>query len=114
MSNSHLRLKKARRARDHLHDWREAQQHKNATASVATGPGYMEWRRPPANTLKCNVDAARYVDHNMFCIGACVRDEHGRFIKAFAKRYIGTPEVHEAKALGILESLKWLQSMNMC
>jgi ABC-type transport system involved in Fe-S cluster assembly fused permease/ATPase subunit len=32
-------------------------------------------------------------------------------VKAFAKRYEGKPEIYEAEAIDLLESLKWLSNM---
>jgi hypothetical protein len=41
--------------------------------------------------LKCNVDAAY-----------CLRDEHGRFVQAYAKRFEGRPaEIRESEAMGV-------------
>jgi hypothetical protein len=59
------------------------------------------WRRPQPKTLKCNVDAACYVEQNKFCIAACVRDEHGSFVKGLTQHFNGTPVIQEAEAIGI-------------
>nr|GMD90672.1 uncharacterized protein LOC109173080 [Ipomoea batatas] len=41
------------------------------------------WTPPPANHLKCNVDAACFVDGSGF--GAVLRDHNGRFVAAIAE-----------------------------
>jgi hypothetical protein len=52
--------------------------------------------------LKCNVDAA------------CLRDEHGRFVQAYAKRFEGRPaEIREFEAMGVLCEAIWLQISHM-
>jgi ribonuclease HI len=38
-----------------------------------------------------------------------VRDDQGRFVKAYTQCFVGKPEISEAEALGVLEALKWLQ-----
>jgi hypothetical protein len=56
--------------------------------------------------LKCNVDVTCYTEQNMFCVGVCLRDEHGRFVLAYAKRFEGRPvEIRESEAMGVLENL---------
>ncbi|PNX70456.1 hypothetical protein L195_g057411, partial [Trifolium pratense] len=60
-------------------------------------------------TLKCNIDAACYVNSNQFSIGACIRDADGGFVKAFTQTFEGQLEIREAKAIAMMETLKWLQ-----
>ncbi|GAU15954.1 hypothetical protein TSUD_41770 [Trifolium subterraneum] len=33
------------------------------------------WEKSAAGTFKCNVDNACYVEENVYCVGACLRDE---------------------------------------
>ncbi|MCI18516.1 60S ribosomal protein L23, partial [Trifolium medium] len=63
--------------------------------------------------MKCNVDAACYAAENKYSIGACLRDDHGNFVKAISTHFIGQPSVHEAEAQGLLITLKWLQQMQI-
>ncbi|MCI24331.1 hypothetical protein A2U01_0045514 [Trifolium medium] len=53
-------------------------------------------------SLRCNVDVVCYSEHNIYCVGACLRDENERFVKAFVKRYEGKPKIYEAEAIGLL------------
>ncbi|PNX97414.1 cyclin-D1-1, partial [Trifolium pratense] len=57
----------------------------------------LSWSKPTMGSLKCNIDAACYSEHNIYCVGACLHDESGRFAKAFAKRYEGKLEIYEAE-----------------
>ncbi|MCI47071.1 60S ribosomal protein L23, partial [Trifolium medium] len=50
---------------------------------------------------------------NFYCIGACLRDDKGQFVAAFAKRFEGQPAIDEAEAVGVLEALKWMQSSHI-
>jgi ribonuclease HI len=60
--------------------------------------------------LKCNVDAACYVEQNFYCIAACLRDDKGQFVATFAKRFEGQRAIDEAEAIGVMEALKCLHS----
>ncbi|XP_045810978.1 uncharacterized protein LOC123905427 [Trifolium pratense] len=84
-----------------------------ARTRTETTPDLLSWSKPPRGSLKCNIDAACYTKRNIYCVGACIRDENGRFVKAFAKCFEGKPEIYEAeaKAIGLLECLTWLNSM---
>jgi hypothetical protein len=44
------------------------------------------WSKPTSGSLKCNIDAACYSEQTIYCVVACLRDENGRFVKAFVKR----------------------------
>jgi ribonuclease HI len=71
------------------------------------------WIKPQQGNMKCNVDASCYAAENRYSIGACIRDEHGRFVKAMSAHFVGQPAVHEAEAQGLLVALKWLQQMQI-
>ncbi|PNX95887.1 anaphase-promoting complex subunit 11-like protein, partial [Trifolium pratense] len=69
-------------------------------------PTMLIWRRPSAGAFKCNFDAARYeVDQNIFCIGACLCNEHSMFVEAFMQHFGGTPDIHEPGTLIRLQSI---------
>jgi hypothetical protein len=46
-------------------------------------------------------------------VWACIRDAHGRFVQAFAKKFDGKPDVAEAEAVGLLEAIQWIQNSHM-
>ncbi|MCH94277.1 60S ribosomal protein L23 [Trifolium medium] len=64
------------------------------------------WTRPARGTLKC------YVEQNLYCVGACIRDENGLFVQAFVRNYAGKPLIAEVEAKGLLEVLHWLCASN--
>ncbi|GAU10030.1 hypothetical protein TSUD_281840 [Trifolium subterraneum] len=68
---------------------------------------------PLPGTLKCNIDTACYVNSNKFSIGACIRDADGGFLKAFMQTFEGQPEIREAEAIAMKETLKWLQQYSI-
>jgi hypothetical protein len=78
------------RARDMWSDWNKARQRNTHQAAHSVADGCQAWRKPPAGTMRCNVDMAHYANQNCYCIGACLRDDRGQFVKAFSKRYEGT------------------------
>jgi hypothetical protein len=40
-----------------------------------------------------------YVNDNVYCVAACVRNNQGQFIRAYSKRFDGTPNIAEAEAM---------------
>jgi ribonuclease HI len=98
-----------RRARDSLNDWVNVQQQNTSTSRDGTTLASHTWTKPARGTLKCNIDAACYNEQNVYCIGACLRDEQGRFVQAFTTRLHGSPDIAEAEATGLLEALRWMQ-----
>jgi hypothetical protein len=42
----------------------------------------------------------------IYSVGACKQDEQGRFVKAYARKFEGKPNIREAEAMGVLEGLK--------
>jgi hypothetical protein len=45
--------------------------------------------------------------YEYYCIRACLRDEHECFMSSFAKQFVGIPEIAEAEAWGVRETLHW-------
>jgi ribonuclease HI len=99
-----------RRAQDTWQDWSKAQKKTKHDGCNITTEGNQRWSKPPAGILKCNVDAACYAEQNFYCIAACLRDDKGQFVAAFAKRFEGQPAIDEAEAIGVLETLQWLHN----
>ncbi|MCH80192.1 replication protein A 70 kDa dna-binding subunit [Trifolium medium] len=87
----------------------EVQIEKNNRSNTGNGVQENSWTKPPRGSLKCNIDiVACHVEQNIYCVGACIHDEHGHFVQAFVKRCDGKQEIAEAEAIGMLEVLKWL------
>ncbi|PNX84918.1 hypothetical protein L195_g040982, partial [Trifolium pratense] len=64
------------------------------------------WTKPPVGALKCNIDTSCYAELNIYCIGACVRNDQGKFVRAYTRRLDGKPEIAKAEALGVLAPLQ--------
>ncbi|PNX72036.1 hypothetical protein L195_g027925 [Trifolium pratense] len=94
-----------RGARNSLQDWVQVQVKHNRQQRTGSKLARNIWTRPARSTLKCNVDTACYVEQNLYCVGACIRDENGMFVQAFVRNYAGKPLIAEAEAKGLLEVL---------
>ncbi|MCI64358.1 hypothetical protein A2U01_0085616, partial [Trifolium medium] len=55
--------------------------HRNGAATVS-----FAWTKPVNGTTKCNIDIACYVEQNVYCVGAFIRDSDGRFVQALLKK----------------------------
>jgi hypothetical protein len=93
------------RAINTRHEWLRAQRQSYPSSTFSA---CNQWRKPPTGTIKCNVDTACYMEDNIYCVGMCMRDEHGRFLQAYTTKKHGTPAIAEAEALGIWEALTWV------
>ena len=40
------------------------------------------WKKPPKGKIKSNIDAAIFKQQQIFGAGICIREGHGRFLKA--------------------------------
>jgi hypothetical protein len=52
------------------------------------------------------IDDACMLHSRIYSVGACKQDEQGRFVKAYARKFEGKPNIREAEATGVLEGLK--------
>jgi ribonuclease HI len=95
------------RAINTRHEWLRAQRQSYPSSTFSA---CNQWRKPPTGTIKCNVDTACYMEDNIYCVGMCMCDEHGRFLQAYTIKKHGTPAIAEAEALGIREALTWVQN----
>ncbi|XP_019178261.1 PREDICTED: uncharacterized protein LOC109173479 [Ipomoea nil] len=83
----------------------------NSGEATTSSASSVLWTPPPANWLKCNVDAALFATEAGF--GAVVRNHDGCFVAAKGGRlgYIQDPLLAEASA--IAQALGWLQSLGL-
>jgi ribonuclease HI len=102
-----------RRAQEQYEDWTKVRKTQQNISNNSPTVEEIKWTKPPLNMLKCNVDAACYNESNRYGIAACVRDSQGRFVKAYTRWFEGKPDISEAEALGVLETLRWLQREHM-
>lgn len=69
------------------------------------------WTAPTQGKFKLNVDASVFSGQSSFSMGMILRDHDGTFIKARKVKRAGEIPVLEAEAWGVLEALKWLQTL---
>ncbi|GAU48919.1 hypothetical protein TSUD_301740 [Trifolium subterraneum] len=72
-----------RRARDALEDWLKVRGKGTRQQPIVTHEAERKWCKPQPGTLKCNIDAACFVNANQFCIGACIRDADGDLLAEY-------------------------------
>ncbi|XP_019198266.1 PREDICTED: uncharacterized protein LOC109192125 [Ipomoea nil] len=69
----------------------------------------VNWNAPPANHVKCNVDAAIFMDGVGY--GAVLRGCDGRFVAARAGRIECDKDPLMAEAIAVKEALTWLKDL---
>jgi hypothetical protein len=85
-----------RSAKDSLNEWLNVHEQKNSTRRIGAELASHTWTKPARGTLKCNLDTTCYKDQNVYCIGACLCDDQGKFVQAFTTRLHGRPDIAEA------------------
>ncbi|PNY17586.1 hypothetical protein L195_g014334 [Trifolium pratense] len=88
-----------RRETDTLADWLRVEGSSARQHQRSNNETYHKWCKPLPGTLKCNIDAACYVNSNQFSISACIGDAGGGFLKEFVQTFEGQPEIREAKTM---------------
>lgn len=89
-------------------EWQSA----NIEASVAAaeaGNRPVSWKKPPLNTLKCNVDSAIFADRKKMGFGGVLCDSNGEFVAAIQGSLPGTFSPILAEAIGLREVLSWIK-----
>jgi len=64
------------------------------------------WSRPPAGTIKCNVDAACFNNNSIIGYGICFRDSSGSFMFGKSDYLYSSTTIIEAETIGFLEAIK--------
>ena len=95
-----------------LKDWTAAQQKKEPGRSGGHCQKETRWKLPSSGYVKCNVDAAIFLDMKAFGVGMVLRDDSGRIIDCNMRRLQGWCQPQEAEAIGIIEALSWLRGRN--
>ncbi|PNX57625.1 cytochrome p450 [Trifolium pratense] len=70
---------------------------------------YNSNKPPPTEFLRCNVDAALFTISNQVSMGACIRDEKGRFLAA-TTRYINAKknDTGRRRSMGLQQAMTWM------
>lgn len=95
-------------------EWQEARQRRlgRLKSGVQGGSrGLVRWKAPEEGKLKVNVDASVVPGASSFSAGMVLRDHHGSFLKARNIGSAGEVPVFEAEAWGVLQALRWIQSL---
>ncbi|XP_024629881.1 uncharacterized protein [Medicago truncatula] len=64
------------------------------------------WSKPPAGTIKCNVDAASFNNNSIMGYGICFRDSSGSFMFGKSDYLYSSTTILEAETIGLLEAIK--------
>lgn len=71
----------------------------------------LDWEPPHIPYVKCNSDAAFFLEGNSVCYGLVIRNAGGRFVSAKAGKLFPLISVLEVEALSIEEALSWMLSL---
>ncbi|XP_074327679.1 uncharacterized protein LOC141665589 [Apium graveolens] len=71
--------------------------------------GAMSWVKPHEDSVKINVDAALFREHDLFGSGLVARDSNGGLIQARTILKEGKVTVEMAEAMSIKEALSWIE-----
>lgn len=94
--------------------WRDSQQSKilrNKAGVQVSENEVVKWHPPTEGRMKINVDAHVITGLSWFSVGLIIRDHEGRFIRARTRKVAGKVSVVEAEARGLLEALRWANSL---
>ncbi|XP_057809101.1 uncharacterized protein LOC131023575 [Salvia miltiorrhiza] len=69
------------------------------------------WHAIPADSVRCNVDAAFFEQDQTMEIGIVVRDNTGSFVAGKTMKMPGGRSVEEGELIGIKEALSWLKDL---
>ncbi|CAN1176574.1 hypothetical protein LINPERHAP2_LOCUS32604 [Linum perenne] len=95
-------------ALDELADWEKARE--RPPTERQDGDGYCgKWHPPELGTVKCNSDAALFVDEGRSEAGMVIRDRGGRILKHMRLSWKGVWNSNEVEAKAALEALSWLE-----
>ncbi|XP_058741350.1 uncharacterized protein LOC131613720 [Vicia villosa] len=89
-----------------LSGWRDAHQVRNIVSPVEQLATVTKWCKPSYGRFKCNIDAS--FSNNKVGIGACIRDDDGRFIAARTDWFSPIIDVDIGEALSLLAAIKWV------
>lgn len=98
-----------------INDWRESvgETLGNSQSTTNTGVEKASWVAPSAGKFKLNVGASVFAGISSSSVGTILRDHEGKFIQARNTRCAGQVPVFKAKAWGVLDELKWLQTLQV-
>lgn len=69
------------RAKEALEDWVQFSVQTEVTTQISDHNLVQKWTKPQQGTVKCSIDAACFVEYNIYCIGACIHGVEGNFVQ---------------------------------
>jgi ribonuclease HI len=96
------------RAQGVLQAWQQAQEVYNRSPSTRTQVQHATWYPPPADFVKCNIDAAIFSPEKKTSMGACGRNDEGQFITAMSAYISAVMTPAEAEAWALQQGIMWM------
>lgn len=97
-------------ARNLLIDLRRDQQEKQRYKPIVQS-SKRQWKPPPQDWVKINIDAATSMETNSTGIGNVIRNEAGEFQRARNQKIIASLLFREAEAVSLKEALSWIKNL---
>uniref|UniRef100_A0A803NHM6 Reverse transcriptase zinc-binding domain-containing protein n=1 Tax=Cannabis sativa TaxID=3483 RepID=A0A803NHM6_CANSA len=99
-----------------LDQWRHAQNTPIETSwsSLQHHDGNEHWVKPQYNSIKINVDAALFEDHNRFGMSLVVCDHNGFLLQGRTRLFSGNVAAGIAEEMGFREALSWIKKQPIC
>ncbi|CAN0841413.1 Transposon TX1 uncharacterized 149 kDa protein [Linum grandiflorum] len=100
-------------AKETVAEWKEAQQRRGGQERIPMRSECQRWHPPPENAMKCNVDAAWFLDRGEVGLGACLRDANGELMSYMTIRRRGNNCSKENEAMAVWEGMKWCVNLEL-
>jgi len=91
-----------------LTSWKNVQESRNRAGVHQHRIDNTVWRKPDEGHFKCNVDFV----FNWVGIEICIRNDHGRLVKAITSWSAPVLDVSEGEALSLLYAIRWAKEQN--
>ena len=98
-------------ALEFLFDWISIQESAKTVSQVIPFPVQQHWQRPLPGFVKCNIDAAVFLEEGKSSWGIVVRDSQGLFLHAASRVVNDLFHVRELETLGLREALSWIKQL---
>lgn len=99
-----------------VQEWQEAIKRSSSVNRGQNESGSNEqirWKCLDVGWLKVNVDASVVQGANMYTLGLVIQNDSGQFVMGKVLKIAGGVSVMEAEARGVLEAIKWIESMSL-
>ncbi|XP_062080402.1 uncharacterized protein LOC133785162 [Humulus lupulus] len=99
-------------AKGFLDHWRNAQKSDfdSSSSTLERGDGAEQWTVPRLHSVKVNVDATIFQEHQKFGVGFVARDDKGMLLEGGTRLYHGSIDPILTEVMGMREALSWIKS----